>query len=213
MFLVGLTGGIASGKTTVADRLVHHGAELIDADQVAREVVVPGRPAYTEIIEHFGYGVLDEDGFIDRLELGRRVFDDASQRAVLNAITHPRIMDAIASELELLATTDGVVVLDVPLLVEMGAKRDYDAIVVVATNPPVQIERLVRHRNLSPDEAAKRIDAQAPLEKKLAIATHVLWNEGSLDDVRRQADDLYAELEELAERKAAAIASQLDRNT
>ena len=213
MFLVGLTGGIASGKSVVADRLVHHGAELIDADQVARDVVVPGQPAYMEIVEHFGPEVLDEDGFIDRQELGRLVFADPAQRAVLNAITHPRIMEEIASELELLATTDGVVVIDVPLLVEMGAKRDYDAIVVVAASPPVQIERLVRHRGMSPDEARQRIEAQAPLEQKLAVATHVIWNEQDLEAVRRKADELHATLGELARRKAEQIASQLGRNT
>ena len=206
MFLVGLTGGIASGKSTVADRLVHHGVELIDADEVAREVVVPGRPAYDEIIEHFGAGVLDDDGFIDRAALARIVFADDGKRALLNAITHPRIMDAIASQLELLAATDGIVVLDVPLLVETGAKRQYDAIVVVATEPKVQIDRLVALRGMDPVEARARVQAQAPLGDKLAVATHVIWNEDGVDELIERTDDVHRALVALAERKAQADA-------
>lgn len=201
MLLVGLTGGIASGKSTVADLLVHHGADLVDADQIARDVVIPGNPAHTEIVEHFGTAVLDDDGFIDRPALGRIVFGDEAKRAVLNQITHPRIMDEIAAQLELLATTDGVVVLDVPLLVEVGASRDYDAVLVVATHPAVQVERLVRLRGMDVDEARQRVEAQAPLEEKLAAATHVIWNEGTLDEVRDRTDDVYAALSSLAERK------------
>lgn len=213
MFLAGLTGGIASGKSTVADRLVHRGAELIDADQVAREVVVPGEPAYREIVEHFGDEVLDDDGFIDRETLGRLVFDDERQRTVLNAITHPRIMEEIASRLELLQTTDGVVVLDVPLLVEMGARRDYDAVVVVATQPGTQIDRLVRERAMTPEQARRRVDAQATLDEKLAVATHVIWNEGTVAQLRERTDAVWEELHDLARRKADAIDRQFGANT
>lgn len=212
MYLVGLTGGIAAGKSTVADRFVHCGAELIDADQVARDVVVPGEPAYLEIVEHFGEEILDEEGFIDREALGRIVFDDERQRTVLNAITHPRILEEIASQLELLATADGVVVLDVPLLVEMGARRDYDAVVVVAAHPATQVDRLVRTRGLSPDQARKRVDAQAPLEAKLEAATHVIWNEGTVEEVRARADEVWTELRRSAEEKAASIERQLGTN-
>lgn len=203
MLLVGLTGGIASGKSTVADRLVHHGAELIDADQVAREVVVPGQPAYHEIIEHFGSDVVDEDGFIDRAALGRIVFGDASRRAVINAITHPRIMKEIASQLELLTAFDGIVVLDVPLLVEAGPKREYDAVVVVATSAKVQIDRLVNLRGMDPKEAAARVRAQAPLEDKLAVATHVIWNTDGIRELVERTDDVHRSLDALARRKAA----------
>lgn len=202
MFLVGLTGGIASGKSTVAERLVRKGAELIDADIVAREVTEPGTEAYHEIVEHFGREVLDVDGFIDRAALGAIVFSDGAQRAVLNEITHPRILAEIADQLELLVAFDGCVVLDVPLLVETDVGRGYDAIVVVAARERSQIERLVKFRNLSELEARQRVAAQAPLEAKLARATHVLWNDGTIAELRERADDIADRLCALARAKA-----------
>lgn len=202
MFLVGLTGGIASGKSAVAERFVHHGAELIDADVIAREVVVPGTDPYHEIIEHFGRAVLDEDGFVDRRALGAAVFADPAKRALLNQITHPRILRVIADRLELLAPLDSWVVLDVPLLVEAGADRGYDAIVVVATRPETQVERLMSERGLTRDQAQQRVAAQAPLGDKLAVATHVIWNDGSLDDLRQRADDVAQQLRAAAKQKS-----------
>lgn len=205
MFLVGLTGGIASGKSTVAERFVRRGAELIDADDVAREVTRPDTPAYYQIVEHFGSRVIDDDGFIDRAMLGEIVFADPSQRAVLNGITHPPIMDEIANKLELLVAFDGIVVLDVPLLVEVDAGRRYDAVVVVAAHEHVQIERLVKFRGLGEDEAQQRVAAQAPLEDKLARATHVIWNEDSLDELVRRADEVADELCDAAREKAEQL--------
>ena len=202
MFLVGLTGGIASGKSTVAARLVEHGAELIDADEIAREVVLPGTETWKKIVEHFGDGVLDADGFVDRPRLGRLVFADPDKRALLNELTHPPVIAAIADRLEVLTAFDGVVVVDVPLLVEAGVDRGYEAIVVVATRPETQQRRLVEQRGMAPEEARQRIAAQAPLERKLAVATHVVENEGSLEEVLAEADALAAELTALAEEKA-----------
>ena len=202
MFLVGLTGGIASGKSTVAARLVEHGAELIDADEIAREVVLPGTETWKKIVEHFGDGVLDADGFVDRPRLGRLVFADPDKRALLNELTHPPVIAAIADRLEVLTAFDGVVVVDVPLLVEAGVDRGYEAIVVVATRPETQERRLVEQRGMAPEEARQRIAAQAPLEKKLAVATHVVENEGTLDEVIADADALATELTLLAEEKA-----------
>lgn len=188
MFLIGLTGGIAAGKSTVAERFVKHGAELIDADDIARDVTKPGTTAHREIVEHFGSEILDDDGFIDRAALGVIVFDDERQRAVLNEITHPPIMAEIADQLELLVAFDGCVVLDVPLLVETDIDRRYDAIVVVASSEQTQVDRLVRYRGMSEHAARQRIRAQAPLEVKLARATHVVWNDGSLADLIERAD-------------------------
>lgn len=202
MFLIGLTGGIASGKSTVAERFVKHGAELIDADAVAREVTQPGTHAYHEIVEHFGRGILDDDGFIDRARLGAIVFGDERQRAVLNEITHPPILAEIADQLELLVAFDGCVVLDVPLLVETETDRRYDAIVVVATRQSTQIRRLVALRGMSEKDARQRVAAQAPLEVKLARATHVLWNEDSLEELISRADDIAVALCDAAEEKA-----------
>ncbi|HSK97593.1 MAG TPA: dephospho-CoA kinase [Euzebyales bacterium] len=204
MFLIGLTGGIASGKSTVADRFVHHGAELIDADTIAREVTQPGTETYREIVEHFGRGVLDEDGFIDRQALGAIVFADPAQRAVLNELTHPPILAEIADRLELLVAFDGCVVLDVPLLVETDVDRRYDAIVVVAAPEHVQVERLVKLRGMSELQAKQRVAAQAPLEAKLARATHVIWNDDGLRQLRERADEVAERLCAAARAKAAA---------
>ena len=203
MFLIGLTGGIASGKSTVAERLVRKGAELIDADTIAREVTEPGTEPYHEIVEHFGREVLDADGFIDRATLGAIVFSDSSKRAVLNGITHPRILAEIADQLELLVAFDGCVVLDVPLLVEADVGRGYDAIVVVAAREQTQIERLMKFRNLTELQARQRVAAQAPLEAKLARATHVVWNDGTIAELRERADDVADRLCALARAKAA----------
>lgn len=202
MFLIGLTGGIASGKSTVAERFVRHGAELIDADIIAREVTQPGTEAHHEIVEHFGREVLDEDGFIDRAALGAIVFSDPAQRAVLNEITHPPIMAEIADQLELLVAFDGCVVLDVPLLVEAEVDRKYDAVVVVASRDHLQVERLVRYRGLTEVEAKQRVAAQAPLEAKLARATHVIWNDDSLAQLRERADEVAERLFAAARVKA-----------
>jgi dephospho-CoA kinase len=207
VYLVGLTGGIAAGKSTVADRFVHAGAELIDADEIAREVVLPGTEAWKKIVEHFGEGVLDDEGFIDRPRLGRIVFGDPRKRALLNEITHPPIVATIADRLEVLVAFDGVVILDVPLLVESGVNRGYEAIVVVASRPETQLKRLIAMRDMVEDDARARIAAQAPLEDKLAIATHVIWNEGTiaqlLAETDRVADELFA--------RAAAKAEQDSR--
>jgi dephospho-CoA kinase len=204
LYLVGLTGGIGSGKSTVAARLVEHGAELIDADQIAREVVEPGKPAYRKIVEHFGPGILDSEGFIDRPKLGAIVFGSEAKRAVLNELTHPPVAEEIASRLELLQAFDGVVILDVPLLVEASNARSYEAVVVVATKPDTQLRRLVEHRGMSAAEAQARIDAQSPLEEKLAVATHVIWNEGSFDELYKVVDDVAEDLRRRAADKTAA---------
>jgi dephospho-CoA kinase len=209
MFLAGLTGGIGSGKSTVAQRLVKQGAELIDADQIAREVVLPGTPTWKKLVDHFGDEILDDDGFIDRPALGRIVFASPEKRALLNELTHPPVIEEIANRLEVLQAFDGVVVLDVPLLVEAGVDRGYAAVVVVASQPDTQVRRLVEHRGMTEEDARARVEAQAPLESKLAIATHVIWNEGSLDDLEAEADRVGEELIRLAREKAEQLDAQL----
>jgi dephospho-CoA kinase len=206
VLLVGLTGGIGSGKSTVADRLVQHGMELVDADAIAREVVYPGQPAYYKVIEHFGSDIVGDDDFIDRTALGKIVFAEPEKRAVLNELTHPRIMAEIADRLELLQAFDGVVLLDVPLLVEVGVQRGYEAIVVVAANPETQVRRLVQDRGMTEADARARLAAQAPLEDKLALATHVIWNEGTLEELHARVDEVAAELNARAREKAEAEA-------
>jgi dephospho-CoA kinase len=212
VYLVGLTGGIASGKSTVAARLAEHGIELIDADAIAREVVVPDKPAWRKIVEHFGPQVLGRDGFIDRATLGRIVFADPAKRKLLNQLTHPPVVEEIASQLELLQAFDGVVVVDVPLLVEAGVDRGYQAIIVVASKPETQLRRLVQLRGMPEADARDRIAAQASLDEKLAVATHVIWNEGTLEGLRERVDEVAAELTALARAKAAAEAARLPDN-
>jgi dephospho-CoA kinase len=204
VYLVGLTGGIASGKSTVSEQMALRGAEVIDADLIAREVVLPDTSAYQKIVDHFGKGILDEEGFIDRPALGKVVFGDPAKRTLLNELTHPPIFQAIAERLELLQSFDGVVVLDVPLLVETGAARSYQAVVVVAASPEVQLRRLTLLRGMAEEDAQARIDAQASLPERLAAATHVLWNEGSMDDLLARTDALMDELLEAAAAKVAA---------
>jgi dephospho-CoA kinase len=205
VYLVGLTGGIGAGKSTVAERMVERGAELVDADAIAHEVVLPDTPTYRKVVEHFGAGILDREGFIDRARLGRIVFSDPSRRTLLNELTHPPILAEIAGRLEVLQAFDGVVVLDVPLLVETGAARSYDAVVVVAAAPEVQLRRLVDQRGMAEADARARIGAQATLEERLAAATHTLWNEGSLAEIRAATDDLMDELLAAAAAKAEAL--------
>lgn len=194
-FLIGLTGGIGSGKSTVADRLVAvHGMRLVDADVVAREVVEPGTPAHAAIVERFGRDILAADGRLDRPALARVVFGDDAARADLNAIVHPAVREATAAQVAELGQDGVPVVLAVPLLVEAGIPRDYDAIVVVATHPATQARRLVADRGMDPDEAWARIRAQAPLDAKLAVATHVIWNEGTLEELHARVDAVAEEL-------------------
>lgn len=207
MFLVGLTGGIASGKSTVAGRLVEHGMELIDADAIAREQLRPDTVVWQQVVEHFGAEILDADGFIDRAALGRIVFADPARRTLLNELTHPRVVAEIADRLELLHAFDGAVVVDVPLLVEAGVDRGYEAVVVVATHPETQLRRLVTTRGMTEDDARARIAAQAPLEAKLARATHVVWNEGTLEELLAGADETASKLTGLARAKAAREAA------
>ena len=209
MFLVGLTGGIASGKSTVAERFVERGAELVDADAIAREVVQPDEPAWHKLVEHFGAGILDADGFIDRPALGRIVFGNPEKLKLLNQITHPPVVEEIANKLELLQAFDGVVVLDVPLLAESGVDRGYEAVVVVAARADVQVERLVRDRGMAEADARSRVAAQASLQRKLELATHVIWNEGTIEELRGRTDEVADELVGRAREKAESQARDI----
>jgi len=194
VLLVGLTGGIASGKSTVAARLVEHGMELVDADAIARAQLRPDSAVWHRVVEHFGAGVLDAEGAVDRAALGRIVFADPARRAELNELTHPPVVAEIAARVAALRAFDGVVVVDVPLLVEAGVDRGYEAIVVVATRPGTQLDRMVGLRGMSARDAEARIAAQAPIEAKLARATHVVWNEGTLAELHDRTDEVAAEL-------------------
>jgi dephospho-CoA kinase len=192
---VGLTGGIASGKTAVSDALGERGAVVIDADVLARQVVEPGTPGLAAVVERFGTDVLTDDGRLNREALGRLVFADPAARRDLEAIIHPAVR-ARAAALEAAASADSVVVHVIPLLVETGQQDDYDVLVVVDVDPDRQLERLRLRNGLDADAANARIAAQATRAARLAVADIVLDNDsdpaGLLDQVDRLWRDLRA---------------------
>ncbi|MEV0084192.1 dephospho-CoA kinase [Saccharopolyspora sp. NPDC050642] len=189
MLRVGLSGGIGSGKSTVARRLVERGAVLIDADALAREVVQPGTPGLAELVERFGEDILDADGALNRPALAGKVFGDDEARADLNAITHPKIRDLTAERMAQ-APADAVVVHDVPLLVEVGYAPNYHLVIIVDAPEPDRVRRLI-DRGLSEDDARARIAAQATTEQRREVADVWLDNSGSVDAVRAQVDALW----------------------
>ena len=195
MLRVGLTGGIGSGKSAVSALLAAHGAAVVDADLLAREVVAPGSPGLAEVVAAFGSDLLLPDGGLDRPALGRRVFGDPPALQRLNGILHPRI-GALTVERYAEAEAAGarVLVHDVALLVENGLAPAYDVVVVVAAEPQTQLDRLVRLRGMTEQDARARLAAQAPLADKLAVATHVVHNDGPLAELAPQVDALWADL-------------------
>lgn len=189
---MGLTGGIGAGKSEVARRLVAHGAVLIDADVLAREVVAPGTEGLAEVVAEFG-DVLTPAGELDRPAVGRLVFGDQVARRKLESIIHPRVR-ARAAEIEAEAPAGSVVVHDIPLLVETGQADRFDRVLVVDVPPEIQLERLVGERGMSAEEARSRIASQASRDERLAAADLVVDNSGSLADLDRRIDEIWAEL-------------------
>jgi len=193
MLKVGLTGGIGAGKSEVSRRLASYGALVIDADQIAREVVEPGTPGLAQVVGLFGTGVLAPDGTLNRQRLGEIVFGDDELRAKLNSVIHP-LVGARLRELEQGADADAILVEDVPLIAENDLADFYDLVVVVDVPPRLQEERLVRDRGMTPDQVAVRMAAQASREQRLAIAGIVVDNSGSLAELDREVGELWAEL-------------------
>jgi dephospho-CoA kinase len=203
MLLVGLTGGIASGKSTVSALLAERGAEVIDADHIARQVVMPGTHAWHKIRDHFGPGVLFPDGSIDRQALADIVFSDKAKLTVLNEITHPEIFARIADGLEEHHDKDVVVVLDAALLIEAGLADGADVVVVTHSPKEIQVERLAA-KGMGASDAEARISAQLPPEKRLASADIVIENTGTLEELVQRVDEVW---EELRRRLAARAGS------
>ncbi|MEW1644911.1 MULTISPECIES: dephospho-CoA kinase [unclassified Streptomyces] len=193
MLKIGLTGGIGAGKSEVSRLLVSHGGVLIDADRIAREVVAPGTPGLAAVVEAFGEDVLAPDGSLDRPKLGSIVFADPERLAVLNEIVHP-LVGRRSRELETAAADDSVVIHDVPLLAENGLAALYDLVIVVDASPETQLDRLVRLRGMTEDDARARMAAQATREKRLAIADIVIDNDVPLEALERRVQDVWAEL-------------------
>lgn len=201
MLTIALTGGIASGKSVVARRLVEHGAVLIDADALARDVVRPGTPGLARIVETFGEEVLAPDGALDRAALAEIVFGDPQRRAELNAITHPLIAER-SRELVAAAAPDAVVVHDIPLLAEGTRDIDgFDLVVVVQAPVETRLRRMMTDRGMTREQAQQRIAAQASDADRLALADVVIENDGDLADALRQVDELWASLPSLPGRR------------
>jgi dephospho-CoA kinase len=190
---VGLTGGVASGKSTVAAILRDLGANVVDADLLAREVVEPGTPGLAAVVAEFGPEVLTPEGHLDRVRIGATVFADPERRAALEAIIHPRVR-ARAAEIEAEAPAGTLVVHDIPLLVETGQAGDFDAVLVVDVPEDVQLARARHERGWSEDEARARMAAQASREARLAAATHVIENSGTREDLRQRVTEVFSAL-------------------
>lgn len=192
MMLVGVTGGIGAGKSTVAASLARRGAKVVDADAIAHAVLAPGGPAYRPVVDRFGSEVLRPDGWIDRAKLATRVFGHPEALAELNAITHPLIRDRIADEVALLDRPGRVVLLDIPLLGAAGAGReDLRYVIVVDVPEEVAVRRLVDQRNLTEGDARARIAAQISREERRALADVVIDNSGSRDALSSKLDRLW----------------------
>ena len=195
VLLVGLTGGIGSGKSTVSALLATHGAVIVDADLIAREVVAPGGIAYGPVVERFGAGVLASDGTIDRAALADVVFRDEAARKELEAITHPAVGQVMVERITAQAETGGIVVLDIPLLAEKG-RMGVRFVIVVDCPEELAVERLVQHRGFDEADARRRIAAQLSREKRRELADLVIENSGTVDQLVEQVDDAWRWLDE-----------------
>ena len=200
MLIVGLTGGVASGKTGVSQILREEGAYLIDADQIARELVQPHTPTWNELIKVFGKEILQEDGSIHRKRLAAKVFSDPEQRNLLNQILHPRIKAEMNKGVKEIGQKDpdAIVVIDAALLIELGDHREMDKVIVVTSTEKQQIERLKKRDGVDQEEAQKILSSQMPLEEKMKVADFVIRNEGSFEETRRRVKEVFQELKRIA---------------
>ncbi|MBS1789550.1 MAG: dephospho-CoA kinase [Acidobacteria bacterium] len=199
MLKVGLTGGIATGKSFVLSVLAELGCDVLDSDRTAREVVEPGQPAFVEIVAYFGSDVIAEDGKLDRAKLGAIVFTDPVKRDKLNSIVHPRIYEAQArwmAEAER-RNPQSITIIDAALLIETGSYRRFDKLAVVYCEPEIQLERLMARSNMTREEAMARISSQMPSAEKLKFADFAINTSLGFEDTRRQTELLYEQLRKL----------------
>ena len=200
MLIVGLTGGVASGKTAVSQVLKEEGAYIIDADRIARELVQPHKPAWNELIRVFGKEILQEDGSLHRKKLADKVFADPRQRKLLNQILHPRIKEEMDRRTKEIGQKDpeAIVVIDAPLLVELGNHHEVDKLIVVTSTQMQQIERLKDRDGANPEEALRIVSSQMALEEKVKFADFVIRNEGFLEETKKMAREVFQELKKVA---------------
>lgn len=199
MFVIGLTGGMAAGKSTVTRYLKPRVAEVIDADKVAKQLIAPGTDTYQRLVNTFGQGILGRDGAIDRGRLGRVVFADQHKLSELNRLTHPLIVRQIKRRLDDLdarLSSDDIVLITAPLLIEVGLTEMVDTVVLVTAPKDVRIRRIKNQRGLTEEESLQRLRAQLPDPEKLKHADHVIENDGTPDDLRQKVDRLWAEMQE-----------------
>ena len=203
MLKIGLTGGIACGKSFALNEFRQLGVHCIDADDVAHQVILPGEPAYRDIVEHFGNGILGDDSAIDRRKLGAAVFGDEGQRQRLNGIVHPWIHQELDRRLARLEEDEGseatLAMVDAALMVETGSYQKYDCVVVVSCRPEQQLERLLGRGDLTREEAQARIDSQMPIEEKVRFADFVIDNSGDRDRTRGRVREVHRQLRKLAQ--------------
>jgi len=204
LFILGVTGGIASGKSTVARMLVELGAPMIDFDILAREVVGPGRSAFREIVDCFGEEVVGKDGTLDRKRLSNRVFQDPAKRRILEGITHPRILQAYDGQLKALARQNpqGILQAVIPLLFEVHLEVLVHKVLVVAVSRDTQVKRLMRRDQISRQAADRILDAQMPIDEKVARADYVIRNEAGLDQTRKAVRALWKTLNKVRNKRA-----------
>ena len=194
MLLVGLTGGIGAGKSTVAKLLAEHGAIVIDADSIVRELQQPGTDVFGAIVDRFGTHVVAADGTLDRERLADIVFRNDDARSALNAIVHPAVYAVMSERIAAVKDADKVVVLDIPLLAEAGGGGGMDAVVVVEADGEMRVARVVSERGLDPEDVRARMATQASSEQREALADVVIRNNGTPEDLRAQVDDLWEQL-------------------
>ena len=199
MLLVGLTGGIGSGKSTVSRMLAERGAVVVDADDLARRAVEPGSPGLRKVAEAFGTEVLKPDGSLDREAVAERVFADPEARKLLEGVTHPEVFRLYHEEIDRYRDTDRVVVFDAPLIVETGAADGFDLLIVVSASEDAQVQRLMADRGMGERQARERIASQLPLEEKVRLADVVIHNDGSIRELEPQVDEVWAELQRRAQ--------------
>jgi dephospho-CoA kinase len=196
MLNIGLTGGIASGKSTVAKMFQERGAYLIDLDELAHFVEEPDQPAWKAIVDYFGYDILNEDRTINRVELGLIVFADQKKLSILNSIVHPAVVDEWRLRIDDLYEIDpcAVVISDVPLLIEVGMQDQVDLVILVYAAPEVQIERLMERNGCSREEAVKRLASQMPIDDKIPYADIVIDNQDSPDETREIVYEIWDDI-------------------
>ena len=199
MQVIGLTGGIATGKSTVSATLENAGAVIIDADRIARKVVKKNLPAYRQIVDTFGESVLLPDGEINRTALGNLIFNDPHKKQLLNAIVHPHVRKETNRQLKHIENNNpnALVILDIPLLFEAGMHKDLSEVIIVYAPEHIQIKRLMERDHISQEDALSRIRSQMPVEEKKSLATRVIDNSGTLEHTRKQTLEIFQRLKEL----------------